>query len=247
MSFNKNYNINNNNINNNNNNNINNNNINNNINNNNNIGYNNNINNNNKYNVNNNKEKEIKVISERKKELKIMIDNTTKELIKDSNIKEKKNNNILNLNNSLEETNQELFHTLDNKRLTTAPTATRQNLKKMVLSPSNKTPKKTNINLFNSTDLNSPLFNKLNKNKHQRFNSNNEKEAKIISLKYPGTLDKSLGMSFKRNFNEMHLHDIGAIWKEDYNKSNDKNIFPQIKENSLTPSNKKKIKIGDGN
>ena len=119
-----------------------------------------------------------------------MIDNRTKELIKDSNIKEKKNNNILNLNNSLEETNQELFHTLDNKRLTTAPTVIRQNLKKMVLSPSNKTPKKTNINLFNSTDVNSPLFNKLNKNKHQRFNSNNEKEAKIISLKYPGTLDK---------------------------------------------------------
>ena len=55
-------------------------------------------------------------------------------------------------------------------------------------------------------------------------------------------------MSFKRNFNEMHLHDIGAVfWKEEYNKSNDKNIFPQIKENSLTPSNKKKIKIGDGN
>ena len=95
-----------------------------------------------------------------------------------------------------------------------------------------------------------PSFNKSMKNEfnRQRFYSsedysNNGKEAKIISLKYPDMANKSLGTSIKKDFNEITKYNNINPIKESNDINN--NVFPFIqmkdKENK-TKKKKKKFK-----
>ena len=162
------------------------------------------------------------------------------------------------MNDSTDELKQEFYQTFNSQRLTTAPnfSLSRNELKKMVVLSSNnfhKLSQNENKNLNNIRYTNIkiiPSFNKSSKNElnHQRFysteeNSNNGKEAKIISLKCPNMTDKSLGTSVKKDFNEISKYNNISFLNEKI-ESNDKNnnLFPHIQIKEKENNSKKKIK-----
>ena len=230
------------------------------------------INNNNNILINQNNNKEIKAFSERKTESKnkIKTDEKIGKEIKDEEKKEESKNDK-NKKEISEEGNLENLLSIENID-TTKILSKRNHLKKMVLiSSSSSGFKKLNEQKYSNLLLNSPSFNKKG-NFHKRIHSTYDltnKEAKIVSLPYPGITDNSLGTSYKKNFNETYYENLGkeeninSIYIKDknkeYNCSNSQiksqnNFFPnikikdKIKEKNLSPlSNSliKRIKIYD--
>ncbi len=219
--------------------------------------YNNNKNINNIYKNNNNinrKEKEKKIEIKNR----IFSENNKHEIEVKKKIKKDNSTEINKMNDSTDELKQEFYQTFNSQRLTTAPnfSLSRNELKKMVVLSSNnfhKLSQNENKNLNNIRYTNIkiiPSFNKSSKNElnHQRFysteeNSNNGKEAKIISLKYPNMTDKSLGTSVKKDFNEISKYNNISFLNEKI-ESNDKNnnLFPHIQIKEKENNSKKKIK-----
>ena len=217
----------------------------------------NNIINKNKNFINTN-EKEKKINEKERKiafKNRILSENNKPEIeIKKIN-KDDKSTEINKLDDSTDELKQEFFHTFNNQRLTTSPNfpISRNELKKMVVLSSNNFQKLTqndnkkmnNIRYTNIKII--PSFNKSMKNEfnRQRFYSsedysNNGKEAKIISLKYPDMANKSLGTSIKKDFNEITKYNNINPIKESNDINN--NVFPfiQIKDKENNSKNKKK-------
>ena len=164
-----------------------------------------------------------------------------------------------------------LEHLLTIENVNSTQMSKKNQLKKLVLISSSSSGFKKNDLKYSNSLLNSPLFNK-KRNFHKRIHSTydiSNKEAKIVSLPYPGVSDNSLGTSYKKNFNETYYENFGieenknSIYIKDKNKeynfnnSNIKsqnNFFPHIlikdknKEKNLSPlSNSiiKRIKIFD--
>ena len=206
---------------------------------------------------------EQKIISPSEKNNNTIVkfnNNMLKEIkINNSEIKKKeitrnkeKKEDILRIKNEEEKQN---FNTIDSG-------LTKKNIKKMILISSSTKNFKTNViksnennadTKFSNIILNSPLF---NKKTHKRFNSNfiensnsnnqsHNKQAKIISLQYPGLLDNSLGTSYKRNFNENTFEEkknsvmVNFKEKNSENNYNSRSKFPSIKsleKKALSPS-----------
>ena len=229
--------------------------------------------------INQNNNKDIKVFSERKKEVKnkIKIDEKIVEMLKNKEIKkeikeEKKKEESKDDKNKKEISEEgNLEHLLTIENVNSTQMSKKNQLKKLVLISSSSSGFKKNDLKYSNSLLNSPLFNK-KRNFHKRIHSTydiSNKEAKIVSLPYPGVSDNSLGTSYKKNFNETYYENFGieenknSIYIKDKNKeynfnnSNIKsqnNFFPHIlikdknKEKNLSPlSNSiiKRIKIFD--